>query len=507
MEISRRSRSGNCAFFVLFIGLAVLLACGFEPEVAPAPTGGLASGPPPITPMEPGPGVKSTPVEPASAAASPTSLLNTGPVEETPAPSPTSRPEPTTARAVVVMTPISDVPGPNPTSPKVANDELASLVEGNTTFALDLYRQLALSAGNLFYSPYGISLALAMAYAGAGGETGEQMSNTLRFGLTQDRLHPVFNALDLQLASRSAGGEDGGFELNIANSVWGQEAHPFLPAYLDTLAANYGGEIREGDFRRDPEGSREEINQWVAAETNGRIEDLLARESITPLTRLVLANAVYFKAEWASPFDESVTSPRPFHALDGGEARVPMMGQAAGFGYARGDGFQAVDLPYAGGDVSMTVLLPDEGRFNDVESFLDADLVGRVLRELEVRMVRLSMPKFDLESTFDLSDVLAEMGMPNAFDEKKAELRGMDGLSCLAGDDQCLWISEVAHKAFVSVDEAGTEAAAATAAVAGITRAEPEPPIEVTIDRPFIFLIRDRDTGAVLFLGRIVSLG
>ncbi len=379
-------------------------------------------------------------------------------------------------------------------------------MDGNATFALDLYRQLAGSDENLFFSPYSISLALAMTYAGAVRETESQMAETLRFELAQDRLHPAFNSLDLSLASQSKEGVEAGFQLNIANSVWGQEGHGFLPDFLDTLALNYGGKVRDVDFRGSPEDARLRINGWVAEETAGRIEDLIPRGAIDRFTRLALANAVYFKAEWRSPFDERATSPAPFYALDGSENRVETMRQTEYFGYARGGGYQAVDLPYKGGAMSMTILLPDEDRFGEFESSLDADRLAEILEGLESTRVRLAMPRFELEASLALAETLEAMGMPNAFDDKRAEFQGMDGRSCLAGDDECLYISSVAHKAFVSVDEAGTEAAAATAVIIGITKAEPEEPISLTIDRPFIYLVRDMETGTVLFLGRVVGL-
>ena len=391
-------------------------------------------------------------------------------------------------------------------APVVAGGDSADLVAGNTAFALDLYEAIVGSDENLFYSPYSISLALAMTYAGAKGETEKQMAESLRFSLPQNRLHPSFNVMDLALTSQAREGDKGGFELSIANSVWGQEGHGFLADYLDTLALNYGVKVRDVDFRGQPQDARIRINDWVSKETEGRIEDLLSPDAIDHFTRLVLSNAVYFKAEWRSPFDERATSRAPFYAFDGGESRVEMMRQTGSFSYARGDGYQAVELPYRGSDMSMVIVLPDEDTFTVFEGSMDVAKLDGVLQELESHRVQLAMPRFQLEASLDLADTLGEMGMPNAFDEKKAEFQGMDGLSCLAGDDECLLISDVVHKAFVSVDEAGTEAAAATAVVVGIVKSVPEEPIELTIDRPFIFLIRDRETGAVLFLGRVVEL-
>ena len=393
-------------------------------------------------------------------------------------------------------------------SPGATGPELADLTRGNTAFAFDLYRTLSQSYGDLFYSPYSISLALAMTYAGARGETERQMAETLRFLLPQERVHPAFNALDLALASRGAGaaGKDAAsFQLNIANSVWGQEDHEFLTAFLDILAEQYGSEVRRADFRRASEESRVRINDWVADETEARIKDLIPPGAIEPTTRLVLANAIYFNAAWQLPFDERATAPGPFHPLGGGYIEASMMRQEGRLGYARGEGYQAVELPYDGGEMAMAILLPDEGSFSEFEGLLDASMVDGVLEDLETRRVLLTMPKFEVRGSFGLADTLEAMGMPNAFDERAADFSGMDGTSCLAVDDWCLLITDVVHQAFVSVDEAGTEAAAATAAIVGITRAAVEP-ATLTIDRPFIFLVRDRATGAVLLVGRVSEL-
>ena len=388
---------------------------------------------------------------------------------------------------------------------------MAALVAGNSDFAFDLYRELVasdsnLSESNLFFSPHSISLALAMAYAGATGRTMEQMSETLNFALPQDRLHPAFNTLDLALASGSAGNSNEDFRLNVANSVWGQADHGFLVEFLDVLAESYGEKVREVDFKRDSEGARILINDWVAGETEDRIRDLIPPNAIDRYTRLVLTNAIYFNAAWRYPFDERATVLRPFYELDGSEREVPMMRQQASFGYAAGEGYQAVELPYEGGQVAMTILLPDEGRFSEVEDSLDASLLSETFDGLERQPVRLTMPTFETESAFSLSDTLVQMGMPNAFDDMKAEFAGIDGLSCLARDDQCLLISDVLHKAFVSVDEEGTEAAAATAVIIGTTRAvgPNAGPIDLVIDRPFLFTIRHLPTGAVLFEGRVL---
>ena len=386
--------------------------------------------------------------------------------------------------------------------------DLADLVNGNSAFAFDLYRALCVEDGNLFYSPYSISLALAMTYAGARGETERQMADTLHFLLPQDRLHPAFNDLDIRLASRARDQQrdfDTGFRLNIANALWGQKGYEFVEEFLNVLSENYGAGVRPMDFMTMPEESRLTINDWVANQTENRIKDLIPKDVIDEFTRLVLTNAIYFNAKWRYTFDESSTLMRPFHLLDGGEVHVQMMmSEPEFFGYAKGEGYQAVDLPYVGG-LSMTILLPDKGRFREFENSIDAVLVGRILEDIEAKLVELTMPRFEFESQFMLVETLEKMGMPNAFDDRASDFSGMDGTSCLAGDVPCLLISDVIHKAFVSVDEEGTEAAAATAEVGipTIARADEPEPIRVTVDRPFIFLIRDGATNTILFVGRM----
>jgi serpin B len=389
------------------------------------------------------------------------------------------------------------------TAPAVSETDLATLVEGNSAFAFDLYQALSGEEGNLFYSPYSISLALAMTYAGARGETEQQMADTLNFILSQDRLHPAFNSLDLKLASRGEGaeGKDGeGFRLNIVNAIWGQKDYEFLSGFLDLLAENYGAGLRVLDFINAPEESRITINDWVSDQTEGRIEDLIPQGLIDSLTRLVLTNAIYFNAAWQYPFPEDMTEDGLFYLLDGGEVTVPMMRQTESFGYAEGDGYQAVELPYDAGELpaelSMVILLPQAGNFEAFEASLDSQQVDGIIKSLEHRQVTLTMPKFEFESEFGLKETLSAMGMPIAF-SGSADFSGMTG-------NRDLCITDVVHKAFVSVDEAGTEAAAATAVVMELT-AVPMEPIEVTIDHPFIFLIRDIETGAILFVGRVVN--
>jgi serpin B len=405
--------------------------------------------------------------------------------------------------------PAGPTPPPQPerdTAPRVTGDELQELATGNSAFAFDLYQALRAREGNLFLSPYSISVALAMTYAGAQGETEAQMADTLHFSLPQERLHPAFNGLDLELAERGeeAEGRDRaldesseGFRLNIANALWGQTGYPFLSEYLGLLGRNYGAGMRLIDFAADAEAARVEINDWVSDKTEGRIENLIPPGLLSAATRLVLTNAIYFNAAWANPFPEHATADGPFHLLDGSQVTVPLMRQTEEFGYTRGDGYQLVNLLYSGHELSMVVLLPDEGGFERFEESLHAATIEAMLVEMGHEELDLTMPRFEFDAEFGLASTLDDMGMPLAF-SGEADFSGMTG-------DKDLFISAVVHKAFVAVDEEGTEAAAATAVVMAEMAAPPSEPLEVRIDRPFIFFIRDIETGTILFIGRVLD--
>jgi len=386
--------------------------------------------------------------------------------------------------------------------------DLAALAEGNTAFAFDLYRAVAAQQdGNFLFSPYSMSLALAMVYAGARGETEAQMGQTLHYTLPQDRLHATFNALDLALTGLTQptpeGGEDeesGDLRLHIANAVWGQQGYDFLPAYLDLLAANYGAGLRLLDFAAGPDAARQAINGWVSDQTEERIQDLLPPNSVGPDTRLVLVNAIYFYGAWADQFDEASTQDDPFTLLDGGQVTVPMMAQGGlSLPYMAGDGFTAVELPYGTGQAAMLVILPDAGRFAEVEAALDAARLAEIRQGLSSAAIgTLKMPRFEFESTLDLKDLLVGMGLTLPF-EDAADFSGIT-------DPTSLRIDAAVHKANITVDENGTEAAAATAVVMVEAAAMiPDQTVDVILDRPFIFAILDRSTGTVLFLGRVLN--
>ncbi|MGH2607265.1 MAG: serpin family protein, partial [Anaerolineales bacterium] len=390
---------------------------------------------------------------------------------------------------------------PRDLSPFAGAGDLSAFASGNTAFAFDLYRILAAGEDNLFFSPYSISVALAMTYAGAAGDTASQMAGTLHFTLPPDRLHPAFNAYSLDLQARAEQPDEGTpFELSIANSLWGQRTFPFRPEFLDLLAENYGAGMRLVDFAADPEAARLAINQWVSDETREKIQDIVPSGAIDTLTRLVLANAIYFKAAWLHPFEGDATTTEPFHRLDGSSVNVSMMHQDEAYGYAVREGYRALELPYQTGDMSMVIILPDEGQFKTVEEALSPERIQEIVGDLTYGPVTLSFPRFTYESVFRLNETLQDLSMSDAFDPDRADFSGMDGSRDLS-------IGSVLHKAFVSVDENGTEAAAATAVIMHLASAFADEPITFTVDRPFIYLIRDGQTGSVLFVGRVMNPG
>jgi serpin B len=399
------------------------------------------------------------------------------------------------------------------------------VVTGNANFAFDLLDRLSETSPNenLFCSPYSVSVALAMTYAGARGETRREMRETLHF--PAEGVHRGFRRLQDHFSQYEAPATTGRevtettesdapettekyrepepFRLAGANALWGQSGFPFAESFLGTLERNYGAGLRELDFESNPERARRTINEWVADQTRGKITDLLSPSVIDAMTRLVLTNAVYFRANWEREFREEATADETFTTLSGAEQTVPMMSQSETFRYASVEGHQLVALPYAGGDASMVVLLPEAGAFEAFQRSLSAERLRELLGAMESRQGTVKLPRFGYRSKFDLSETLAEMGMTSAFGSE-ANLTGM------ARDDagEALSIDEVVHQSYVSVDEQGTEAAAATAVVvAESATTVSEDPFEMTADRPFLFLIRDDETGTVLFLGRVTDAG
>ena len=374
------------------------------------------------------------------------------------------------------------------TSPVVQDGDQATLVADDGRFAWDLYQAVRATPGNLAFSPASISLALAMAYGGARGTTADQMAATLHFSLPPERLHPAFDALDLVLEP------DGNGRLTLASSLWAGSRTSVLPSYLDLLAENYGAGVHLVDFAHDPEGARAAINQWVSDQTGGNIPTLLAAGSIDRNTALTLTNAVYFKDYWfEGPFgavDESGT----FQAPTGPVTTAMMSGSPPAQGWA-GAGFRAAALTYQAYDASMILVVPDAGTFDAFEAGLTADALEALLATPPTTTYLITMPRFTAQTSLPLASTLAAMGMADAFGPS-ADFSGIDGT-------RDLFIKDVVHQAIVAVDAMGTTAAASTAATfARKLDVTGEP---LVIDHPFLFAIRHRDTGAILFLGRVVD--
>jgi serpin B len=383
------------------------------------------------------------------------------------------------------------------TSPEVSPGDLQNAVAGNNAFAFDLHARLVEPGKNSMTSPFSISSALAMVWAGARGETASQLASALHFSLPQERFHPAFNALDLALQKPwDCHAECAPFTLRITNAAWAQKEYPFAPAYLDTLAANYGAGLNLLDFVGAPEAARLAINDAVARATEDKIRDLLGPGSIDSLTRLVLTNAVYFKANWEHAFDAKLTAPGSFRLLDGALARVPFLNGSVEARGVAGASYDAVELRYRDSHFAMTLVSPKSG-FEAFESTFDAQALESLDAALQPHVVVLSMPKFKFEWKQSLVKALQAMGMADAFDPARADFTGI----CAADR---LYVSDVVHQTFIAVDEIGTEAAAATAATFSLTGLPPSK-IEVSFDRPFLFFIRDLTTRQVVFLGRVVD--
>jgi serpin B len=372
--------------------------------------------------------------------------------------------------------------------------DVTALVHNNDEFALDLYRRLSKEPGNLFFSPYSLSSALAMTYAGARGDTAAEMAKTLHLGLEPDKLHPAFAELNQQLLS-----EQRGYQLNIANALWAQSGYPFEEPFVLRLKDSYGAGLGTVDFAGNPTAARQAINGWVSKQTQGKIPELLGE--VSPFTRFVLTNAVYFLADWAEPFPKPATQDRPFWRSKEDKLQVPMMSAQRHYGYLEEKGFQALELPYQS-RFSLVVILPRqiEG-LAELEGALTSKALHSWLEALQREEVRVQLPRFKVQSAFSLKSTLSALGMPLAF-SKQADF---SGLSPRAREDE-LAIAAVVHQAYIDVNEKGTEAAAASA-VKGKSAPAPVPPQPKIFqaDHPFLYLIRDRLSGTILFLGRLTD--
>jgi serpin B len=370
-----------------------------------------------------------------------------------------------------------------------------ALAQANTAFAFDLYKRLCQPGANLFFSPASLSTAFAMAYDGARGATADEMAQVLHFTLEPDRLNAAF----ADLLRSWTGDPNRAYELHLANALWGQSGYGFLPAYLKSTREHFGAGLREVDYHADPEAARQVINTWVEQQTKAKIKDLIPSGLLDRQTRLVLTNAVYFKGTWVSPFPKAATRTAPFHVSAGRDVATPMMNKTARFGYMETETFQALELPYKGDHLAMVVLLPKTATgLAALEAALSAQALDGWLGQLKAEEVIVALPKFTMTEQFQLGRALAAMGMARAF-SPAADFSGMNGKS------HDLYLTEAVHKAFVDVNEEGTEAAAATGIAVGLTAAAPRPKPVFRADHPFVFLIRDRRSGSVLLLGRLVQ--
>ena len=371
--------------------------------------------------------------------------------------------------------------------------DLNETVQGNTQFSLDLYQQLRKLEGNLFFSPYSISTALGLTYAGARSDTQAQMAQALHFPSDQAQLHPAFALLAAKLAKV---GRKGHVQLSLANALWPRQGAKFLKSFLTIAKKYYGVQITPVDFSEE-EKARLMINGWVEERTGNKIKGLISPGVLDRATRLVLVNAIYFKGNWASQFDPDLTSQSPFNSAPGNQVQVQMMNRKHTFRYTESDALQVLELPYGGGALSMLVLLPREmdglAKLEDLLNLKNLQKWTAGLQEVEVQVF---LPRFELNFPFRLDDALKSLGMLDAF-SGQADFSGMDG-------SRELYIGAVLHKAFVAVNEQGTEAAAASAVIMQL-KALAFPSIVFRADHPFVFLIRENTTGSILFIGRLAN--
>ena len=395
----------------------------------------------------------------------------------------------------VTLKPTQALAASGPKKPsKSARDRLS---EGNTAFALKAFREVTRkTTDNVMFSPISLTIALGMVYAGARGGTAAQMAHAMSLKLRKQSFHRALGWLSHDLMTRSKTSQDA-VTFNMANALWPDKRRRFSDAYLNTLSVNYGANPKPLDFAGDPQGARETINGWVSDQTERRIPELISEGLLGPNTSLVLTNAVYFNASWKTPFSESATRFQFFYPLKGKRRTSPLMSKTARYRHMTGEGFEAVELDYAGDRLSMLALVPDRGGYQEFAGRLDSKLLSQVMSKLKKRKLNLYIPRFTFESALSLVGEMRALRMRDAFERSKADLSGMNG----ARD---LYVDTIIQKTFVQVDERGTEAAAATVVTTrGKSRRPPEPILK--IDRPFVFLIRDKPTGTILFIGRMAE--
>lgn len=407
-------------------------------------------------------------------------------------------------------TPNSDNPAPNTSEPNNAPipattpaqaiefkqyspaKDSSATVDAANQFAFELYGQYKDASDNIFFSPYSISSALEMTYEGARGKTASEMQSVFHFFADPNVRIPSFEKLYSQINPQKAT-----YQLSTANALWAQKDYPFDPNYTKTIETYYGGKTTNLDFKADTEGSRQTINSWVSSKTNSKIPELFAKGTLNEYTRMVLTNAVYFKGKWDSQFEKEATRQKDFTVQSGSKVKCSMMNKQSDLNYAETADYQAIELPYEKNDLSMIVILPKAGRMSAVENNLSTVKFSEIKKSLNSELVDLSLPKFKFDTSYDMNETLSTMGMPTAFDSNGADFSGMDGT-------KNLFIGLVVHKAYVDVNEEGTEATAATGVGMKTTSIEmPQQPKIFNADHPFIFAIVHDFTGSILFLGKV----
>lgn len=372
------------------------------------------------------------------------------------------------------------------------SQDISGVVNANNQFACELYSQYKSGKGNVFFSPYSISSALAIVYEGAKGKTAEQIQSVFHFpkdGIARrESFLEIYNRINKK---------DKEYQLHTANALWAQKDSPFLKDYFALTEKYYAGRVTNLDFKREAEKSCLIINRWVEEQTNNKIKNLIPQDALGEMTRMVITNAIYFKGLWAKQFDKKDTTESEFRVSPADKVKVQMMrltDREAEFNYAEAESLQILELSYKGGELSMLILLPKEGSMSSLEESLNVRKISALRESLKKENVEVYLPKFKFEAKYFIAENLREMGMPAAFSEE-ADFSGMTG-------KRDLFISDVIHQAFVEVNEEGTQAAAATSVMCGITAIQEDIKI-FNADHPFIFIIQQRDTGNILFLGRV----
>lgn len=398
-------------------------------------------------------------------------------------PEPTPTPEPT--------------PPPEPTpEPEPINQQQVTLangvIEANNLFAIDLYDKYKSEDGNLFFSPYSISSALSMTYEGAKGQTAREMQAVLHLPDDKNKIRSDFKNIYNELNKA-----DKTYKLTTANALWAQEDYPFVDEYFNVVDEYYDGKVTNLDFKTDTENSRVTINNWVEDKTNDKIKDLIPKGMLNTRTRLVLTNAIYFKANWSNQFDAEDTWDGKFKLSSGQSVDARMMYQTSNYNYGETNNLQILEMDYLGNDLSMLIILPKENDITQIENTFRTEKLEDWKNDMQTEKVRVTLPKFKFETKYFMDEGLKEMGMPTAFKYPDADFTAM------SPTDE-LFISQVIHQTFIEVAEYGTEAAATTAVIMDAGAApEQEQPKIFRVDHPFIFIIQQKDSGNILFMGRM----